>query len=153
MSVLYYTLVVLITFVVMEGLTWLSHKYVMHGLLWYLHEDHHRPKYDHTFEKNDAFFVIGALPSILLFVQGLDPVLNFKFFVALGMLLYGVAYFLVHDVLIHRRFSWFDNTNNRYLVGLRKAHKVHHKNMGKEGGVNFGMLHVSRSYFSKKSSR
>ncbi|HCY45426.1 MAG TPA: carotene hydroxylase, partial [Flavobacteriales bacterium] len=25
----------------MEGITWCTHKFVMHGFLWYLHEDHH----------------------------------------------------------------------------------------------------------------
>lgn len=39
---LIYLGVVLITFLVMEGVTWLTHRYVMHGFLWYLHEDHHK---------------------------------------------------------------------------------------------------------------
>ncbi|MDB5020785.1 MAG: Beta-carotene 3-hydroxylase, partial [Pedobacter sp.] len=25
----------------MECVTWLTHKYIMHGLFWKLHEDHH----------------------------------------------------------------------------------------------------------------
>ncbi|MDG2274630.1 MAG: carotene hydroxylase, partial [Flavobacteriaceae bacterium] len=36
----------------MEGITWCTHKFVMHGFLWYLHEDHHQPKYKNLFEKN-----------------------------------------------------------------------------------------------------
>ena len=47
----------------MEAITWLTHKYVMHGFLWYLHEDHHQPKYKSLFEKNDLFFVIFASPE------------------------------------------------------------------------------------------
>ena len=43
-------------FVLMEGITWCTHKYVMHGFGWYFHEDHHQPKYKGVFEKNDAFF-------------------------------------------------------------------------------------------------
>ena len=134
----------------MEVSTWLNHKYVMHGFLWFLHEDHHQPKYQNVFEKNDIFFLIGAAPSITLFYFGVNPDLNYKFFIALGILLYGIAYFLVHDVLIHRRFKWFDKTNNRYLMGLRKAHKVHHKHMGKEDGECFGMLNVPKKYFTTK---
>jgi beta-carotene 3-hydroxylase len=133
----------------MEGITWLTHKYVMHGFLWYLHEDHHQPKYQGVFEKNDWFFVIFAIPSILLFYFGLAPVLNFKFFIGLGILLYGIAYFLIHDVLIHQRFSWFKKTNNSYLRGLRKAHKIHHKHLGKEDGECFGMLNVPKKYFKE----
>ena len=135
------------TFLIMEGITWLTHKYVMHGFLWYLHKDHHQPKYNGVFEKNDAFFVIFAIPSILLFYFGLEPILNFKFFIGLGILIYGIAYFLVHDVLIHQRFPWFKRTNNRYLKGLRKAHKIHHKHLGKEDGECFGMLNVPKKYF------
>jgi|SRR5690606_22184974 len=140
--------ITLATFITMEGITWCTHKFVMHGFLWYLHEDHHQPKYQNILEKNDAFFVIFAIPSIALFYFGVNPVLNFKFFIGLGILLYGIAYFLVHDVLIHQRFKWFKNTKNKYLIGLRKAHKIHHKHLGKEHGECFGMLFVPKKYFS-----
>ena len=53
-------------FFMMEGISWCTHKYVMHGFGWFLHEDHHQPRYD-GFEKNDVFFVIFAIPSMLLF--------------------------------------------------------------------------------------
>lgn len=36
-----YILIVLVTYITMECITWLTHKFVMHGFLWYLHEDHH----------------------------------------------------------------------------------------------------------------
>lgn len=142
-------LVTLATFITMEGITWCTHKYVMHGFGWYLHEDHHQPGYPHVFEKNDAFFVVFAIPSMLLFFFGIRPELNFLFFIGLGILLYGLAYFLIHDVLIHRRFKWFDRTNNWYFKALRRAHKVHHKNMGKEKGECFGMLFVPLKYFKQ----
>ena len=151
MTIVFYILTVIVSFLLMEVVTWLSHKYVMHGFLWYLHEDHHQPKYQHVFEKNDLFFVIGAIPSILLFYYGIHPALNIKFFIGLGILFYGIAYFLVHDVLIHRRFDWFTKTKNRYLIGLRKAHKVHHKHLGKEDGECFGMLNVPKKYFKTYS--
>ncbi|CAM3986156.1 MULTISPECIES: sterol desaturase family protein [Flavobacterium] len=148
MSILYFALTTLVTFFCMEGITWLTHKFVMHGFLWYLHEDHHQPRYQGVFEKNDAFFVIFAIPSISLFYFGVTPELNFLFFIGLGILCYGIAYFLIHDVLIHQRFKWFKNTKNKYLVGLRKAHKIHHKHLGKEYGECFGMLYVPKKYFS-----
>ena len=148
MSIIVFILVTLGTFLAMEGVTWLTHKFVMHGFLWYLHEDHHQPKYQGVFEKNDAFFVIFAIPSIALFYFGVNPELNYLFFIGLGIMLYGSAYFLIHDVLIHQRFKWFKNTKNKYLVGLRKAHKIHHKHLGKEHGECFGMLYVPIKYFS-----
>lgn len=147
MMYLFFIAVTIGTFLVMEGITWCTHKFVMHGFLWYLHEDHHQPKYQGTFEKNDAFFVIFAVPSIALLYFGLEPVLNYKFFIGLGIFFYGVAYFLIHDVLIHQRFKWFKHTKNKYLIGLRKAHKIHHKHLGKEHGECFGMLNVPKKYF------
>ncbi|AOW16278.1 beta-carotene hydroxylase [Polaribacter vadi] len=140
-------LVTLVVFLLMEGVTWLTHKYIMHGFGWFLHEDHHEPGYPHVFEKNDAFFIVFAIPSIALFYFGTYTEHTYLFFIGLGILCYGIAYFMVHDVLIHQRFSWFKRTNNWYLKGLRKAHKIHHKNMGKEDSQCFGMLFVPFKYF------
>ncbi|KPM49329.1 sterol desaturase family protein [Jiulongibacter sediminis] len=148
MTVLTYIGITVLTFLVMEAVTWCTHKFVMHGFLWYLHEDHHQPKYQGVFEKNDAFFLIFAVPSMLLMYFGVEPVLNYKLFIGLGIMFYGMAYFLIHDVLIHQRFKWFDKIKNPYLVGLRKAHKVHHKHLGKEHGECFGMLYVPKKYFN-----
>jgi beta-carotene 3-hydroxylase len=134
----------------MEGVTWCTHKFVMHGFLWSLHEDHHQPRYQGVFEKNDAFFVIFAIPSIMLFYYGVNPVFNYLFFIGLGIMMYGAAYFMVHDVIIHRRFKWFQNLQSPYLKALRKAHKVHHKHLDKEDGECFGMLFVPIKYFKEK---
>ena len=140
-------LITLGVFLCMECVTWLTHKYVMHGLMWYFHADHHQPKYEHIFERNDIFFVIFAVPSIVLFYFGVEGGINYLFFIGLGITIYGFCYFMIHDVLIHQRFKWFKNTKNKYLIGLRKAHKVHHKHLGKEDGECFGMLFVPFKYF------
>lgn len=142
-----FALITILTFIIMEGITWLTHKYVMHGIMWYFHEDHHQPRYQHIFERNDIFFVIFAIPSILLFYFGLQGGLNYKFFIGLGILFYGMAYFFVHDIVIHQRFKLFTKTKNKYLIGLRKGHKAHHKHLGKEDGECFGMLFVPLKYF------
>lgn len=131
----------------MEFMAWFTHKYVMHGFLWALHKDHHQPT-DGPFEKNDLFFLIYAIPSWLCIMLGLInqnyPVVG----IGAGIALYGITYFLVHDVLIHRRFKWFDKTNNSYFKAIRKAHKVHHKNRFKQEGSCFGMLIVPSKYFT-----
>jgi len=140
-------LITIVVFLLMECVTWLTHKYVMHGFMWYFHADHHQPKYNHVFERNDIFFVIFALPSIVLFYLGAKADFNYLFFIGLGITLYGFCYFMIHDVLIHQRFKWFKHTKNKYLIGLRKAHKVHHKHLGKEHGECFGMLFVPFKYY------
>jgi beta-carotene 3-hydroxylase len=149
MQVLFYILIVLGTFLVMEGITWLTHRFVMHGFLWYLHEDHHR-KRPGFFEKNDAFFVIFAVPSMLCILSG---ALNASYWwlqaIGFGIMAYGAAYFLVHDVIIHQRFKWFSRSNSTYVRAIRWAHKMHHKHLGKEQGESFGMLMVHKKYWDK----
>lgn len=147
MTALLYIFVTIGTFLLMEAVTWLTHKYLMHGWLWHLHEDHHQPGYPTVFEKNDWFFVIFALPDIVLFYFGLIPRINYLFFIALGIFLYGMAYFFVHEIIIHQRIKWFRRTKIKYFVGLRKAHKMHHKHLDKENGECFGMLYVPKKYF------
>lgn len=141
-----YLFLTLGVFLFMECITWLTHRFVMHGFLWYFHDDHHNPD-DAPFEKNDFFFIIFAVPSFLLMLFGSMNGFDWKFFVGLGIMFYGMAYFLVHDVLIHQRLPWFKNIDSVYFRALRKAHKVHHKSLNKEDGRCFGMLYVPRKYF------
>ncbi len=148
MIIALYILIVVVAFLIMEFSAWAMHKFVMHGFLWHLHEDHHVPRKG-FFEKNDTFFLIYAVPTILLFYFGSRNGIDYRFFIGLGIFLYGTAYFLVHDVLIHQRFKWFRRTNNVYFRALRKAHKVHHKHLGKEDGECFGMLIVPYKYFKE----
>lgn len=143
-----YIFVTIATFCVMEGITWLTHKYVMHGFLWYLHEDHHQ-KGKGFFEKNDAFFLIFAVPSWLCIMLGLQHVNYFAAAIGFGIALYGLAYFLVHEVIIHQRFKWFTRSNNKYIKAIRWAHKMHHKHLEKEEGESFGMLIVAKKYWDK----
>jgi beta-carotene 3-hydroxylase len=143
-----------ITFLAMEAVAWATHKYVMHGFLWRLHRDHHKKDHGHVLERNDAFFLIFALPSIALFFTGSQFGLHTPWFwMGLGILIYGLAYFLVHEVFIHQRIKWLRNTRSAYFAGLRRAHKVHHRHLGKEGGECFGMLWVPLKYFREARQR
>ena len=132
----------------MEFIAWSAHKYLMHGFLWKVHLDHHQPT-QNWFEKNDLFFLLFAIPSWLCIMLGMIYGNEFSVGIGFGIALYGLIYFLVHDVLIHRRFKWFDKTKNRYLIAVRKAHKVHHKNRFKEDGECIGMLIIPLKYFKK----
>jgi beta-carotene 3-hydroxylase len=136
------------TFIAMEGVTWLTHKYVMHGFLWVLHRDHHQVE-PGLFEKNDLFFVIFAVPSMLLIYFGTFDQVWWMQAVGFGVMLYGFAYFLVHDVIIHQRIKWFTRSNNTYVRAIRWAHKMHHKHLDRFDGESFGMLYVARKYRQK----
>jgi beta-carotene 3-hydroxylase len=138
--------IVLITFFLTEISAWANHKYIMHGLMWYFHADHHKKDHNSWFERNDLFFIIYALPSWLLIMNGMKNDYAWYTWVGFGILLYGVAYFFVHDLIIHQRFKVFTKSKNIYVLALRRAHKMHHKKIGKEGGESFGMLIIKRKY-------
>ncbi|MBK8710504.1 MAG: sterol desaturase family protein [Niastella sp.] len=148
MNIFLFILIVLSMFIFMEVVTWFTHKYIMHGFLWYLHKDHHQPS-GTVFQKNDAFFLIFAIPSWLCIMLGLQaknyPVAAIGF----GIALYGLGYFIVHEVIIHQRFKWFTRSNNTYVRTIRWAHKMHHKHLEKEDGESFGMLWVAKKYWQK----
>lgn len=144
-------LIVVATFFFMEFVAWFSHKYVMHGFLWSLHRDHHQVNRDHFFERNDFFFLIYALPGILLLFFGGEAGYDFRFWIGAGITLYGFAYFFVHDIFIHQRFKLMRNADSTYFRAIRKAHKVHHKHLEKEDGECFGMLLVPMKYFREAS--
>lgn len=140
-------LIVIAVFIAMEGATWFIHKYIMHGILWVLHKDHHDHSNTGPMEKNDYFFVIFALPTIALMYFGSLQNFNYLFFIGLGIMLYGMAYFMVHDIFIHQRMHVFRKTNNPYFMAIRRGHKQHHKHLGKEDGECFGFLFVPIKYF------
>ncbi len=130
----------------MEWIAHVMHKYVMHGFLWSLHKSHHQ-KSRGFFEKNDFYFLIFATPGIALIITGVNAGFDWKFFLGLGIALYGFTYLIVHDILIHQRIKWFTRWDNRYIKALRKAHKAHHADVSKDAAVSYGMLWVDKQYF------
>ena len=146
-------LIILVAFIAMEGVAWFTHKYIMHGLLWRLHKDHHKKESSGFFEHNDFFFLIFAIPGIICLFLGMINHYNFLFWIGLGITLYGLAYFLVHDIFIHQRFKIFRNSDNAYFKAIRRAHKTHHKHVDKEEGECFGMLWVPFKYFRNMKTK
>ncbi len=154
MTALLYTFIVLGTVATMEFVAWFAHKYVMHGMLWSWHEDHHNP-HDHEgfFEKNDLFFMVFAIPSALSYIIGSLPEYRWLFFIGVGISIYGLIYFLIHDVYIHQRFKWFRQLDNKYSRAILRAHGAHHAVQTKEDCESFGLLVVNKKYFGKRTNR
>ena len=137
----------LLSFVFMEWAAWVLHKHVMHGFLWCLHEDHHIIKKDAVCQKNDCFALFFAIPSFLSILYGSLEGVSWLAGAGYGIMLYGIVYFVVHEVAIHRRWKFF-NLNGRYIESLRMAHQHHHQVRTKEGASNFGMLLPPLYYFT-----
>jgi len=148
MILILYVIVVITAFIFMEGVAWFTHKYIMHGFLWHLHQDHHQP-HKGLFEKNDLFFLIFAVPGWLCIMLGWRAENWYIVSTGCGITLYGLAYFLVHEIIIHQRLKIFTKSNNRYIKAIRWAHKMHHRHLHKENGESFGMLFVARKYLDK----
>ena len=136
MEIIINTSIVLVTFILTEFSAWANHKYIMHGVMWYFHADHHKKDHKSWFERNDLFFIIYAVPSWLLIMYGM---MN--------------QYAWYTWVIIHQRFKVFTKTKNVYILALRRAHKMHHKNTGKEGGESFGMLIIKKKYIQDAAKK
>lgn len=131
--------VVLVTVLVMELLANLTHRFVMHGPGWGWHRSHHEPR-EGLFEQNDAYAVGFAALSVGLMVGGhwWLPL----FWVSLGVIAYGILYFIAHDGLVHQRWPFRHVPRRGYLKRLYQAHKLHHAVEGQHGCVSFGFLYA-----------
>lgn len=135
----------------MEFVAWFSHKYIMHGFAWKFHRDHHikEKRSDSFFEKNDIFFLIYAVPAIILIILGL--LVNHLPLIAVGagITLYGFTYFSIHDVLIHHRLPVRTKIANGYFAALIKAHQAHHNGKNIKDFKNYGLLIFPARFFNE----
>ena len=146
MGILLDLLIVLAVALFMEFVAWFLHRYVMHGFLWVLHEDHHRPK-GRGLQRNDLFAVFFSLLSASQIILGLLRGHAAQASVGIGVALYGVGYFMFHDIMFHRRVrSIHIKPRGRYLQRITRAHTVHHQNSGKGQGICFGFLYANKRY-------
>ena len=128
-------------FVMMEPLTALTHRYVMHGIGLALHRSHHRRvrpgESPQRWEANDAYPVMFAAVVMLGLAAGFNVSgLGALVPLGVGITAYGAAYALVHDVYIHRRLPLFREREVPVLERLAAAHRVHHE----RNGAPYGML-------------
>lgn len=106
----------------------------MHGFLWVLHKDHHYPT-GKKLQLNDLFALMFASTSIILIILGSISDHDIKFWIGIGIAAYGLAYFLLHDTLVHQRTSLLKDLNNRYFRTVISAHLDHHS-----GKDNYGFI-------------
>lgn len=135
----------IVGFVLMELSGWAIHKYLMHGPLWNIHKTHHEHS-ESFFELNDLFSLLFGSIAVLLIFLGVGE-LDYRFWIGIGISAYGMLYFFLHDVLIHRRVKWLDRPRTGFLKGIFKAHQAHHHGREKDGSVSFGLFLVPKKYF------
>jgi len=139
MSLLIFIGFVAVGFCGMEMVSYLVHRFIFHGVLWNIHETHHKPSHG-PFELNDLFSLFFAGVSIYLMFEGMAiPLQSESFAIGLGIALYGILYFVIHDLFAHKRFLPF-KSDNKILRLIRRAHQRHHQSIEKEGQEPFGLL-------------
>ena len=136
---LYYLLLAVGAFAMMELAATLFHCYIMHGIGWRLHQSHHTRRHS-AWELNDLYAVGFSLATGLLFALGGRHAS--LWWIACGVTAYGLVYALMHDVLVHQRLALKWQIKNRYLKHLITAHHLHHASIAREGSVSFGFLYA-----------
>lgn len=140
-------LFIIVGFAIMEMSGWFIHKFIMHGPLWGIHKTHHQPSRS-FFELNDAFSLLFGSIAVVLIFLGVEK-LDYRFWMGIGISIYGLLYFFIHDVLVHRRLKWFERPKSKFLLGILKAHQAHHATNKKEDAVSFGLFIVPKKYFKR----
>ena len=140
----------LAAYIFMEFVAYFSHKYIMHGFLRRWHVGHHindlkRPDEEvqnNGFEQNDLFFLIFAIPAIIIMIVGLLTGIWILVYISAGITLYGITYFLIHDVIYHKRISvpFLQRNHGRYMRAILRAHHAHHKPKNKTDFESYGLL-------------
>lgn len=134
-------LIALLSFAIMEFVSYLAHRYIYHGIGWVLHKSHHEPR-SGIFEWNDIFPMLFAAATIAILLYGLsDPQRNELVAAGIGISAYGLTYFFIHDLYIHRRAKWL-KIRLPFLTTLKRAHALHHRT----GGEPYGLLFVIRRH-------
>lgn len=118
----------------MEAVSYLSHRFVMHGFGIGLHRSHHQVSTG-GFERNDLYPLMFSVVAVIAFALGTSLPSARILAVASGVTVYGVLYLFVHEVYIHRRVP-VAPPRLRVLELLKRCHRVHHL----YGGEPFGML-------------
>lgn len=143
-------LLFLSTILLMEGVAYATHRWVMHGPGWFLHASHHRRR-EGIFEANDLYALIFAIPSIVLLQGGVNLGWgSWAIWVGAGIAAYGLIYFGFHDVIVHRRIANRYLPRSNYMKRIVQAHRLHHATEAKHGSVSFGFLWAPRPELLKR---
>lgn len=141
------------TVAAMEGFAYVMHRWVMHGPGWFLHASHHRVRTG-NWEANDLYFVIFAMPSILLLLGGVQWGWGqWATACGAGIAAYGLIYLGFHDIIVHQRLPHRYVARSRYMKRIVQAHRLHHAVETRQGCVSFGFLIAPRAEALKRELR
>ena len=130
-----FVIILLVTFIAMEFFSYFVHRFVYHGFAWSIHKSHHTPRKG-AFELNDIFPTIFALITVIVILYALRAPFGLDLLaVGIGSTAYGIVYFFIHDLYVHRRVKRF-SAKIALLKKVKQAHAIHHR----YGGEPYGLL-------------
>ena len=135
-----------------EIASYFLHRYLFHGVLWFIHKSHHQA-HEHALEHNDVFSLFFACLSMGLIFSGSYGWLNsFWMWFGFGIATYGLLYFIIHVLMTHRRLIPLKARN--YLTKLlSRAHLIHHQRHDKQGQEPFGLFLVHPEIMNRLKKR
>jgi len=139
-----------LSFILMELLSYVLHRYIFHGFFWRIHKTHHESSHS-VFELNDLFSFSFSIAAIVLMIIGLQENIleSLSFPIGMGITIYGILYFIIHDIYTHKRFAKL-KTDNRIINIIKKAHQKHHQSAKKIGNEPYGLFLFDYELFSRK---
>lgn len=124
------------------------HGRVWHHALWRVHRSHHTRRHG-RFESNDILSSLHAPIAIALILYGCmgapGILRDVAFGAGIGMTLFGVAYVVVHDGLVHGRLPVERLANIPYFARIRAAHIEHHARGREPFGLFLGPREIARA--------
>lgn len=135
-----------------EIASYFLHRYLFHGQLWFIHKSHHSHR-EGTFEHNDFFSLFFSSLSIVLIISGFSKLIApFWGWFGGGIAIYGMLYFVIHDLMTHRRFFPLKPTG-LVVTLLSRAHLIHHQSHDKPGQEPYGLFLVHPEILAKLKKR
>ena len=147
-----FILLIILGFGGLEIFSYFVHRFLFHGILWRIHLTHHTPR-KFFLELNDVFSLFFALVSMSLMMFAASPIVSsLTFPVGLGIAIYGLVYFIAHDLFTHRRFFPFASSA-KILLTIRAAHQRHHQSAEKIGIEPYGLFIFNYHEFWRKINK
>jgi beta-carotene 3-hydroxylase len=148
MSVAIWIAVALAVAAAMELWAAFLHGRVWHHSLWRVHRSHH-VKRTGRFESNDILSSLHAPIAIALILYGCagapGVIRDLAFGAGIGMTLFGVAYVIVHDGLVHGRLPVAGLAKIPFFARIRAAHLEHHARGREPFGLFLGPREIARA--------
>lgn len=139
--------IALVVAAAMEPWARFLHGRVWHHSLWRVHRSHHTRR-EGRFEANDALSATHAPVAATLIMLGCN-LHGWAAAVAIGtgagMTVFGIAYVIVHDGLVHGRLPVAFLARVPWLRRVRDAHAVHHARGAAPFGLFLGPRELTRA--------